>query len=232
MDYRFLAVDFLAVDFLPVDFLAVDLFAVDFLPVDFLAVDLFAVDFFAVDFFAVDFLAVDLFAVDFFAVDFFAVDFLAVDLLGLVAITHLLSRSRAPCASGAVARPEQGKSGGHSFEAPALAFAHAAPYAVALVPSERIVETLDPNGTLGTDPLRLSRGPALLGEEDLRVVVPAARLFLPWDVVVHRTLLLRELHSCNSEGKRARLASPGFSTIPLDASQSESFRNCAQGSSR
>src|SRR4029450_12455126 len=77
-------------------------------------------------------------------------------------------------------------SGRHALQASPFPLAHPAPHAVALVASERVVQALDANGTVGADPLCLSRGASLLGEEDLRVVFATASPLLPWDVVMHR----------------------------------------------
>jgi hypothetical protein len=150
----------------------------------FLAVDFFV----AGDFFAVDVLAVLFFAVDFFlGVDFFfAVDFFLA--------AGMLTSSR-------------GCLGRHALQPTPLPFAHPAPYAVPLVATERIVQALDPNGTVGADALGFSGGPALLREEDLRVVIPAAGSVLPWNEVMHR--IPSKLHSCNSAGTRQEKASPG-----------------------
>ena len=76
----------------------------------------------------------------------------------------------------------------HPFEASPFPFAHATPHAVPLIATERVVEAFDPNGTLSADPFGLPRRSPLLGEEDLRVVVPAPGPFLPWDVVMHAAL--------------------------------------------
>jgi hypothetical protein len=179
----------LAEDFLAVDFFAELFFAVDFLAVDFLAVDFLAVDFLAVDLLAEDFLAEDFFAELFFAVDFLAVDFLAVDFLAAGMFTSF-QRSRR-----------------HALQASSFPFAHAAPHAVALVPAQGVVQALDPNGALGADPLRLSRGSALLGEEDLGIELAAAGPVLPWNEVMHRRFL-PELHPCNSGPRRRQKASP------------------------
>jgi hypothetical protein len=180
-----LAADFaLAVDFLAVDFT----FAVVFLAADLALV----VDFLAVDFaLAVVFLAGDFaFAVDFFAVDFLAVDFFAVDFLAAGIFTSSRSNQR---------------SRGHPLQPPALPLAHPTPHPVSLVAAKGVVQALDSNGTLRTDALGLSRRPTLLGEEDLRVVIPTAGSVLPWDEVVHS--LPRELHLCNSLARRGQLAS-------------------------
>jgi hypothetical protein len=76
-------------------------------------------------------------------------------------------------------------SGRHALQASPLSFAHASPHAVPLVATQRVVEALDPNLALGAYALRLARGTSLLGEEDLRVELPASRPLLPGDVVVH-----------------------------------------------
>src|SRR5207247_2605829 len=73
-------------------------------------------------------------------------------------------------------------------------------------PTQGVVQTFDPHGALGADPFGLPGRATLLGEEDLRVVLPAPRAFLPWNEVVHRPS--PELHSCNSEREALRLASP------------------------
>jgi hypothetical protein len=210
---------FLAVDFFAVDFLAVDFFAVDFLAVDFFAVDLFAVAFLAVDLFAVAFLAVDLFAVaflavDFLAVDFFAVDFLAVDLFAVVFLA-------VDFFAAGMFTPFREDSGRHPLQASAFPFAHTAPDAVALVAAQGVVQALDADGTVGTDPLRLPGRPSLLGEEDLGVVVPAASPLLPRNEMVHGSS--PELHCCNSARRAPRIANrtedffpaPPFRSSPI-----------------
>jgi hypothetical protein len=77
------------------------------------------------------------------------------------------------------------RSGRHALQASPLPLAHAPPHAVPLVATQRVVEALDANRALGADALRLARRSALLGEEDLRVELPASRSLLPRDEVVH-----------------------------------------------
>jgi len=133
--------------------------AVLFLAVDFLAAGLRAAVFRrAVLFFAVDFLAVDLFAIGLRAavfrrvVVFLAVDFLAVDLRALLFFRAVL------LVAAAMVSPLSGPSSGrHTLQASTFPFAHPAPDAVPLVAAQRVVEALDPNGTLTADPLGLPR---------------------------------------------------------------------------
>src|ERR671919_2768741 len=99
-----------------------------------------------------------------------AVDLRAVDFLLLRAVAMVTSSPR---------------SGRHALQASSLSLAHASPHAVPLVAAQRVVEALDPDRALGADALRLARRSTLLGEEDLRVELPAPRPLLPWDVVVH-----------------------------------------------
>jgi hypothetical protein len=211
--FRFAVVLRLAVDLRAVDLRAVDLRAVDLRAVDLRAVDLRAVDLRAVDLLAVDFLAagrrVVRLAVLFLAAVFlFAVVFLAAGrrvvrlaVLFLAAVFLL-----AVFLAGIWFTSFRRVSGRHALQASPLPFAHAAPHAVPLVAAQGVVEAFDPDGTIRADALRLAGGPALLGEEDLRVVFPTSRAFLPWNEVVHRPS--PELHSCNSEGVAQRLASP------------------------
>jgi hypothetical protein len=77
------------------------------------------------------------------------------------------------------------RSGRHALQASPFPFAHASPHAVPLVATQRVVEALDANRALGADALRLARRSALLGEENLRVELPASRPLLPRDEVVH-----------------------------------------------
>src|SRR5207249_2030751 len=91
--------------------------------------------------------------------------------------------------------------------------AHASPHPVALVAPKCVVQAFDANGTVRTDALGLSGGTALLGEEDLRVVVPAPGPFLPRDEVMHHHPLPSESHWCNSEGRDHGLARGKF--LPL-----------------
>jgi hypothetical protein len=77
------------------------------------------------------------------------------------------------------------RSGRHALQASPFPFAHASPHAVPLVATQRVVEALDADRALGADALRLARRSALLGEEDLRVELPASRPLLPRDEVVH-----------------------------------------------
>src|SRR5918996_135648 len=102
-----------------------------------------------------------------------AVDLRAVDFLLLRAVAMVTSSPR---------------SGRHALQASSLSLAHASPHAVPLVAAQRVVEALDPDRALGADALRLARRSTLLGEEDLRVELPASRPLLPWDVVVHPPL--------------------------------------------
>src|SRR5207247_3855788 len=92
-----------------------------------------------------------------------------------------------------------------ALQASTFAFAHPAPHPIAFVPSQRVVEALHADGALGADPFRLAGRAALLGEEDLGVVVSASRAVLPWNEMVHG--LSPELHSCNSGPYRTRNAS-------------------------
>ena len=204
---------FLAVDLRRVDLRAVDLRAGDFLAVDFFlrAVDLRAVDFLAVDLRAVDFRAVDLRrAGAFLAVDFLRVDaafrvpvdrlaavflpdvFLAVDFLRAVAMLHPELFLAVDfflvdffAAGMLTSFPSSGR---HPLQASPFPLAHPAPHAVALVAPQGVVQALDPNGTVRADALGFAGGAAFLGEEDLRVVLPASRSLLPRDEVVHRPL--------------------------------------------
>jgi hypothetical protein len=101
------------------------------------------------------------------------------------------------------------RSGRHALQASPFSLAHASPHAVPLVATQRVVEALDANRALGADTLRLARRSALLGEEDLRVELPASRPLLPRDEVVHAARSpLVELHSCNSGADAPRLSSP------------------------
>jgi hypothetical protein len=100
--------------------------------------------------------------------------------------------------------PFPSPSGRHALQASSFPFAHPTPHAVALVAPERVVQALDTNGTVRADPLRLSRRASLLGEEDLGVVFAATGSFLPWDVVMHRSLPL-ESHACDSGPSEPRL---------------------------
>src|SRR5918996_5779427 len=104
--------------------------------------------------------------------------------------------------------PDQGRRRlwGHALQSSSLALSHAPPHAVPLVATEGVVEALDPDGTLHADALRVARGASLLGEEDLRVVLPAAGLLLPRDVVVHRDSFPPKSHTCDSDGIGSRLA--------------------------
>jgi hypothetical protein len=77
------------------------------------------------------------------------------------------------------------RSGRHPLQASSLSLAHASPHAVPLIATQRVVEALDPDVALRADALRFARRSALLGEEDLRVELPASRPLLPRDVVVH-----------------------------------------------
>jgi hypothetical protein len=77
------------------------------------------------------------------------------------------------------------RSGRHALQASPFPLAHASPHAVPLVATQRVVEALDANRALGADALRLARRSALLGEENLRVELPASRPLLPRDEVVH-----------------------------------------------
>jgi hypothetical protein len=148
---RLRAGDFL----LAVDFRVVFRLAVDFRPVVFRRL---AVDFRPVVFrLAVDFLPVVFrLAVDFRPVVFRLVVFLVPVFFRAVAMVTSLLRS-----------------GRHALQASTFPLAHASPHAIALVATQRVVETLDPDLALRADALRFSRGTALLGEEDLRVEVPA-----------------------------------------------------------
>ena len=243
--YRFLAVDLRAVDLRAVDFLlragdfrAVVLRAVDFLlragdfrAVDLRAVDLRAVDFRAVDFRAVDFRAVDfLLAVDLRAGDFLAVDFLRVDpAFRVPARLAVLFLAVDLFRAVAINSPPFSLSGRHPFQASPFPFAHPSPHSVPLVAAQRVVQALDPNGAVRADPFGLSRGATLLGEEDLRVVVPAPCPLLPRDEVMHRDPLPSESHVCNSEGSGGGLARVIFAKPLLPSSLGKILAVCARG---
>jgi hypothetical protein len=79
------------------------------------------------------------------------------------------------------------RSGRHALQASSFPLAHAPPHAVPLVAAQGVVEALDPDRALRADTLRFARRSTLLGEEHLRVELPASRPLLPRDVVVHAT---------------------------------------------
>src|SRR5437870_2138071 len=106
-------------------------------------------------------------------------------------------------------------SGRHALQASSFALAHAAPHAVALVPTEGVVQALDTDRAVRADPLGLPGGATLLREEHLWIVLPAPGPLLPGDVVMHRPPS-PESHGCDSEGIGAFLAS-GCYPISLSA---------------
>jgi hypothetical protein len=155
----------------PVRFRAVVLLrAVDFRPVDLRDVRFLAVDFLAVDFRVARFRVVFRAAVRLRppVVFFLPVVRLRVDFLRAVAMVTSLPRS-----------------GRHALQASSFPLAHAPPHAVTLVASQRVVEAFDPDRALRADAFRFARRSSLLGEENLRVELPASRSLLPRDVVVH-----------------------------------------------
>ena len=128
-----------------VDFRLAGLRAVDFLAAVFLRAGLRAADFLA----AVFLLAVVRFLV---VAAFFAAVFRRVVVRFLAAGRFLAAVFRAaipsPFPSWITKGPGLRR---HPFEASPFPFAHPAPDAVPLVTTERVVETLDPNGTLRAD---------------------------------------------------------------------------------
>jgi hypothetical protein len=140
------------------------------LAADFLAAGLrFAADFrFAGLRLAADFLAAGLrFAADFrFAGFRLAADFLAAGLrlaadfrfAGFrLAADFLLAAAMLPPSLPFVSGSRNWPLRRHALQAPPFPFAHTAPHAVSLITTERVVEALDPNGTLAADPLGLPR---------------------------------------------------------------------------
>jgi hypothetical protein len=232
VDLRFLV----AAAFLPAAFLRAEvrfLVAAAFLPaatrfVDFLRAGLRAVDFFAVDFlragfrvavflraglraavfFAAVFLRAGLRAAVFFAAVFLRAGLRAAVFFAAGLFLAAVLRAAIPVPLSSVVTKGLGLRR-HPFEAPSFPFAHPAPNAVPLVAAKRVVEALDPNRALRADAFGLPRRSPLFGEEDLRIVVPTPRPFLPWDVVMHAALPPKS-HTCDSEGRTASLARGNF----------------------
>jgi hypothetical protein len=144
---------FLAEDFRRVVFRRVVLRAVVFLAVDFRLAGLRAVVFLAADFLLAGLRAAvfaGLRAAVFFRVVRFAADRLAA---GRLRAAVFLAAIPSPFPSRD--SPKDLDLRRHPLEAPPLPFAHSAPDAVPLVTTERVVEALDPNGTLRADALGL-----------------------------------------------------------------------------